>query len=149
MKVKIRRAKEADLPELVDLLKQLFTIESAFEVNEKKHEQALRMLLGESDRYILLVAQVSEKVIGMCSVQVLISTAEGGRAGLVEDLVVTQRYRGKGIGHQLLDGVKEWAGRHGLTRLQLLTDRANRPAQAFYHDAGWRHTGMIALRKSV
>ena len=38
----------------------------------------------------------------MCTVQTLISTAEGGPVGLVEDVIVRADYRGHGIGARLL-----------------------------------------------
>jgi hypothetical protein len=44
--------------------------------------------------------------------------------------------------------ISTWADRHGLTRLQLLADRNNRPALDFYARLGWRQTQLICLRRS-
>jgi len=38
----------------------------------------------------------------MCSIQILISTAEGGKVALLEDLVVAENFRNMGIGTKLL-----------------------------------------------
>lgn len=46
-------------------------------------------------------------IVGMATIQTLISTAEGGRVGLVEDVVVDESFRGKGIGKLLLAGIEE------------------------------------------
>ena len=83
----------------------------------------------------------------MATLQVVISTAEGGPAGLIEDVVVGESHRGCGLGQALMDHLVAWAGERGLTRLQLLADRDNRPALDFYRKQGWTMTSLIALRK--
>lgn len=47
------------------------------------------------DAHVVSVGNVMQ-VIGTVSVQGLISTAEGGRVGLVEDVVVSPFHRGRG-----------------------------------------------------
>lgn len=105
------------------------------------------LLAGSPERALVLVAESRREVVGMVTVQTLISTAEGGRVGLVEDLVVDGRFRSQGIGRRLLEEVIAWAGKAGLTRIQLLADQVNAPALRFYHHAGWSRTGMICIRK--
>ena len=56
------------------------------------------MLDGCGKHRCIKVAEIDGAVRGMCTVQLVISTAEGGLAGLVEDLVVDRTYRGQGIG---------------------------------------------------
>ncbi|NTW67765.1 MAG: GNAT family N-acetyltransferase, partial [Nitrospirae bacterium] len=108
----------------------------------------LEMLLaGPPERALVLVAESNGEVVGMVTVQTLISTAEGGRVGLVEDLVVDGRFRSQGTGRRLLEEVIAWAGKAGLTRIQLLADQANASALRFSHHAGWSRTGMICIRK--
>ena len=55
------------------------------------------MLLAH-ETAIILVAEAAGQVIGMCSGQLTISTAEGGFALLVEDVVVAGPWQGKGVG---------------------------------------------------
>ena len=86
-------------------------------------------------------------VVGMCSVQTHISTAEGGPAGIVEDVVVHRDHRGRGIGGSLLGSAMAWCTKQGITRLTLLADRDNAPALQFYFSRGWTGTGLICLRK--
>ncbi|MEJ2158151.1 MAG: GNAT family N-acetyltransferase [Desulfobacteraceae bacterium] len=93
------------------------------------------------------MAEVGGKVVGMCSVQMLISTAMGGWSALVEDMVVEERCRGAGIGRQLMDAIVQWVRAHGGTRLQLLADRTNFSALDFYNRMGWRPTQLICLRR--
>jgi GNAT superfamily N-acetyltransferase len=102
---------------------------------------------GESHRIIL--AESDANIIGMCSVQTVISTAEGGPATLVEDVVVKEGWQGQGIGKKLLAAVETWCAQRGIKRLQLLADYKNQPALDFYAKLGWQKTQLIGLRKFV
>ena len=66
----------------------------------------------------------------------------------VEDVVVDQEQRGRGIGAALLDQLKVWAEYNGLARLQLAADRDNSAALGFYTDKGWKQTNLGLLRYS-
>lgn len=147
--VTIRPAGPADVEALVGLLQELFAIEHDFCFDPDKHRQGLQCLLANVDGCCVLVAERQAEVVGMVTAQVVISTAEGGAVGWVEDLVVRYDCRGQGIGRKLLASIETWAERKGLTRLQLLADRDNRPALRFYDDAGWERTRLIGLRRSL
>ena len=146
--ITIRTAKPSDIPQLVELLKELFIIEADFDFDEDKQAHGLNLLLN-SDKDCILVAQLlnDNKVLGMCTVQTLISTAEGGPVGLLEDLVVAAEFRNQGIGAKLLVEAVNWAECQGLKRLQLLADKNNLPALNFYQKQGWNSTQLVCLRK--
>ena len=78
---------------LVALLRQLFAIEEDFRIDEERQRRGLAMLL-DNPQALILVAEAAGRVIGMCSGQLLVSTAEGGPALLVEDVVVAEGFRG-------------------------------------------------------
>ena len=141
----VRRAREADLDPLVLLLRALFAIEADFAVDEAKQRRGLGLLL-EDDRACLLVAEAESGVVGMCSGQLVISTAEGGPSLLVEDVVVHESFRGRGIGRLLMEELTGWARASNASRLQLLADRHNTPALDFYRRLGWEGTNLICLR---
>ena len=148
MNVTIRHGRLSDVTRMAELLGVLFSIESGFTPSRSLQQRGLEMLLaGPPEGSLVLVAESRSEVVGMVTVQTLISTAEGGRVGLVEDLVVDGRFRSQGTGRRLLEEVIAWAGKTGLTRIQLLADQANAPALRFYHHAGWSRTGMICIRK--
>ncbi len=142
----IRFALESDLPHLVALLQDLFAVEADFQGDPAKQELGLRLLLKNPGCHIW-VAEEGGRIVGMCTLQVLISPAEGGRVGLIEDVVVSSDRRGFGVGRKLLAALETWAGEHGLNRLQLLADRDNPPALDFYRRLDWKKTQLIALRK--
>lgn len=131
---------------MVSLLEELFAIEVDFRADPTKQAAGLRSLLQCSTGQVW-VAERRGQLAGMITLQILISTAEGGPVGLIEDLVVSKGWRGQGLGHRLLATAEAWAQQQGLCRLQLLADRENRPALDFYQRLGWQRTHLIALRK--
>jgi GNAT superfamily N-acetyltransferase len=144
----VRNATHQDIPALVSLLEALFSIEDDFSIDpEKLYRGVLMMLDGCGKHRCILVAQMDGRVIGMSSVQTVISTAEGGAVGIIEDVVIEQGWRGKGVGSGLLRSIEAWADQHGLLRLQLLADKKNFPALQFYRNRGWEGTDLICLRR--
>ncbi|MDD3813509.1 MAG: GNAT family N-acetyltransferase [Desulfocapsaceae bacterium] len=148
VKASIRNAEPADLDSLIYLLAALFAIEEDFIFDESRQRRGLTLMLG-NERGCVLVAEAGGQVVGMCSGQLLISTAEGGLSLLVEDVVVHERWRGLGVGRQLIEAISDWARANKVSRLQLLADRNNIPALDFYRSLGWQTTELICLRTSV
>ncbi len=146
MAVRIRPATTSDVPVLVQLLGDLFSIEADFTPDADAQRVGLALMLADPRRRMVLVAERAGAVVGMVTGQLLVSTAEGGHSVLVEDMVVERTLRGHGIGRKLLDAIEAWATERGATRLQLLADRENGPALAFYDRAGWGATRLVCMR---
>ncbi len=146
--VSIRPAEPADLDSLISLLAVLFSIEQDFVFDESRQRRGLAMML-ENERARVLIAEAEGQVVGMCTGQFLVSTAEGGLSLLVEDVVVDEQWRGRGIGRLLMAAISDWARANKVSRLQLLADRNNVPALDFYRILGWQTTELICLRSSL
>jgi GNAT superfamily N-acetyltransferase len=146
--VHIRDAVSDDIDGMIPLLKELFSKEADFCFNEAMQRRGLAMMLEPCESRRILVACAGSRIIGMASIQTLISTAEGGLSGIVEDVVVTPEWRGKRIGRCLLETINAWAQTKGLKRIQLLADTTNTPALEFYRNSGWITTQLICLRKT-
>ena len=143
----IRPAGQDDLDTMVVLLQALFTTEKDFTPDPERQRQGLaRFLAGCGKHRCILVAEADKRVVAMATVQVLISTAQGGLVGLVEDVVVQEGFRGRGVGRRLVNALVDWAADRGLTRLQLLADDRNRPVLDFYRKMGWHTTQLLCLR---
>jgi ribosomal protein S18 acetylase RimI-like enzyme len=146
----IRDAGFEDIDDLVGLLEQLFSIETDFEFNPKKHCKGLALMLeGCGKHRAVKVAVHGNKIVGMCTAQTRISTAAGGVSAVLEDLVVTEDYQGQGIGSALLDQIHLWAAKRGITRLQLLADKNNTSALDFYSSRKWQQTDLICLTRTI
>jgi GNAT superfamily N-acetyltransferase len=148
--ITIRSACPRDISRMALLLSELFSIEKDFAPDREKQVQGISSLVADqSGRSRVFVAEQAGVVVGMATVQTLISTAEGGCVGLVEDVIVDRDKQRQGIGTRLLDAVAEWSWQRGLRRLQLVADRENLSAIDFYIRRGWNGTQLICLRRQL
>jgi GNAT superfamily N-acetyltransferase len=147
--VTIAPASEADIPELIDLLAVLFSIEQDFSPDPDKQRRGLATLLASPTGHIAIARDTTSRAVGMATAQLVISTAEGAPSAWVEDVVVREDFRGKGLGRALLDAVLAWARSQGALRAQLLADLDNAPALAFYDRVGWQPTRLGAWRRML
>lgn len=143
----IRKAESQDTSGMLSLLKELFSIEEDFVFDAEKAKKGLELILKDGKRSLIMLAEENKEIIGMASVQLVISTAEGGYSGLIEDVVVKKALRGKGVGRKLLESIETWARENNVKRIQLLADKSNAPALNFYKKNSWDSTSMICLRK--
>lgn len=146
----IRNAELADIESLVRLLEQLFSIEKDFKFNAETHFRGLRLMLDGCHRHrAVKVAVCHNEIVGMCTAQTRISTAKGSITAVLEDLVVDQDHRHQGIGQGLLSEMDQWARKRGIGHLQLLADKDNSSALAFYKRHEWQPTNLICLTRNV
>jgi len=144
--VKIRKAIQKDIPSLLLLLQQLFSIEEDFTFVPDRQQAGLLLLLSKTNA-IVVAAEKDDKIIGMATGQLVISTAEGGASLWIEDVVVDKQHQKRGIGSQLLLEVAAWGKEQGAHRTQLLADKNNSTAIRFYKNNNWQQTALICLRK--
>jgi ribosomal protein S18 acetylase RimI-like enzyme len=139
-------AKNADLPRLVELLGILFESEAEFARDAEKQRAGLQAILADPSKGRIFVARDGRELVAMASLLYTISTAEGGKAALFEDLVVAPEHRKRGIGEALLKHVVAQARAEGVLRITLLTDMQNERAQAMYRRVGFAGSPMKPMR---
>ena len=147
--IKIGFATPNDLPHLADLLAELFTMESDFGPDRVKQLRGLQLILDSPGAGRLFVLHVGGKVAGMANALITISTSEGGRVLLLEDVIVIGEHRGRGLGSCLVAHVLNWAHEQGMARVTLLADRDNQAALGFYRKLGFEYSQMTVLRKNI
>lgn len=76
-----------------------------------------------------------EQILGMASVSVIFGAGIGKNAYL-EDFVVDQSARGKGIGNILFNAYEDWAREKGCKNLEFTCGQGREAAQQFYRDHG-------------
>ena len=121
----IEQATLEDLPQLTDLLFDLFTSEADFVPNRAKQMRGLRLILEQPNRGRIFVLRQNGMILGMINLLFTISTAEGGFVILLEDVIVHRDQRGQGLGGQAAQA------RHRLREEERLPAHhpAHRPAQ--------------------
>jgi GNAT superfamily N-acetyltransferase len=140
---RIDKARSDDIPALVFLLGELFSIERDFAPEPTRQARGLLLLLQATDRATVQVARDDAgRPVGMATAQLVISSAEGAPSAWIEDVIVASYARGRGVGRALLEAVLGWAREHGATRAQLLVDLDNPPALEFYQHLNWEITRL-------
>ena len=144
--IKFDVATQKDLPRLVELLGILFESEAEFAANSEKQRVGLQAILADPAKGRIYVAREGRDVVAMASLLYTISTAEGGKAALFEDLVTAPEHRKRGIGAALLKHVIEQARAEGVLRITLLTDLENDTALGLYRKLGFVDSPMQPMR---
>lgn len=149
MEIKISQAEYRDLDQLADLLAELFTLENDFCPDREKQLHGLRLILDNPALGRLFVLRDQDRVAGMANLLITVSTAEGCRVAVLEDVIIGNEYRGKGLGRRLVEHVLAWAKTDGMTRITLLADRDNKTALGFYRKLGFEYSQMVVLRRRL
>ena len=146
----VEQATLLDLPQLTDLLHELFTMEaemeSDFQPNRAKQMRGLQLILEQPNRGRIFVLRHNGMILGMINLLFTISTAEGGFVALLEDVIVHREHRRQGIGAKLLKHAIDYAKTKNFLRITLLTDRLNEDSQHFFKKQGFFTSSMVPMR---
>jgi GNAT superfamily N-acetyltransferase len=147
MMTHIRLAIQKDCPRLLELINELALYEKApleVTVTLKEFEDAG---FGDKPVWKAFVAEQEGKIIGLALYYVRYSTWKGCRLYL-EDLVVTEECRGKGIGKSLFDRIVVEAKEQGFNGMTWQVLDWNDPALNFYKkyeaniEPGWLNASL-------
>ena len=143
MSITIRRSVKEDCPRLLELVKELAEYERAPDEVTVTLEHFIESGFGEKPVWLAFVAEeVGGKVAGFALYYIRYSTWKGQRMYL-EDILVTNEMRGKGIGKLLFDRLIEEAKEKKFSGIVWQVLDWNEPAINFYKkynasfDAGW------------
>jgi GNAT superfamily N-acetyltransferase len=125
----IRPASEADAGAVADLLPHL-----GYEVTQQVAQRLARLL--SSRHHAVVVAQVSDQLVGLCMLAVVSHLATSGYAEVLE-LVVNAAVQGQGVGTSLLREGEAWARRQGCQRVRLRSGVHRTEAHQFYERRGY------------
>lgn len=129
--VSIRKGAKADLPRVLELIKELALYEKSPHEVMNTVEQMERDGFGPTPIYGLFVAENENGVVGISIFYWRYSTWKGKRLYL-EDIVVTEQERGKGIGKLLFDRTMQHALDEGCSGMMWQVLEWNEPAINFY-----------------
>lgn len=147
--ISLRQAVAADVSQLCELLALLFTQEADFTPDAERQARGLRLIIGQPEVGRIFCATDGDRIVGMVSILFTVSTAEGGRAAWLEDMVVHPTRRGQGLGERLLHEAIRGARADGCSRITLLTDATNSSAMRFYGRAGFARSQMVPFRLNL
>jgi GNAT superfamily N-acetyltransferase len=147
MEINIRRTVKEDCPRLLELVKELATYERAPNEVTVTLEHFAESGFGKNPVWWAFVAEVDGIIAGFALYYVRYSTWKG-QAMYLEDILVTNSMRGKGIGKLLFDRLIEEAKEKKFHRIVWQVLEWNDPAINFYKkynadfDSEWVNCSM-------
>ncbi len=143
----LRAATKEDCPQLMELIKELAVYEKEPDAVTVSMEHFVDSGFGASPVWWAIVAEVEGKIVGCALYYIRYSTWKGQRMYL-EDLIVNEAWRGKGIGKQLLDELIQIAKEKSYSGIMWQVLDWNEPAINFYKkynasfDEGWLNVNV-------
>ena len=135
MKVILRKAIASDSKALLALIKELAVFEKEPESVHITEEDIRTYGFESPSKFNCFVAEVNGVVVGMALYYPRFSTWKGPTLHL-EDLIVSEAYKGKGIGTQLYTAFIQEAYSLGVARIEWNVLDWNAPAISFYEKSG-------------
>jgi GNAT superfamily N-acetyltransferase len=127
----INEAETNDIPSILNLIKELAIYERAEGEVVVSEESLLADGFGKNKLFTCFVARLNNQVEGIALVYTKFSTWKG-RCVFLEDIIVSESQRGKGIGSALFKRVIEYSKEVNAGRLEWQVLDWNEPAIAFY-----------------
>jgi GNAT superfamily N-acetyltransferase len=131
MKTVVRRATKDDCPRLLELIQELATYEKAPDEVTVTLDHFAESGFGKQPVWWAFVAEVDERIVGFALYYIRYSTWKG-QAMYLEDILITNEMRGKGIGKLLFDRLIEEAKEKKFNRIIWQVLDWNEPAINFY-----------------
>ena len=133
--VTIRTAQSDDVEKLPEAYEWLFAPPGSRPADWDRAIAVERLhgVINNAERSTIFVAvDDAGTVAGFCSVYRDIDSVRFGPRAWVEDLAVDPQGRSQGVGKQLLDAARGWAGEHGAVHLELDSGDGRADAHRFY-----------------
>ena len=140
MTISVRRGTAADVPAMMELVRELALYEKAPNEVTNTEERMLSEGFGENPIFGSFVAEVDGRIVGISIYYYRYSTWKGKRMYL-EDLIVTESMRGLGLGKILFEATIEEGKAIGCSGMMWQVLDWNEPSINFYKRYGTRFDG--------
>lgn len=126
----LEKLKIEDLSQVVELHRTLIPFEISYDKSLETYNEILT-----NENYYLVVAKEDDEVIGsalgICCKCLAVSFL------VIEDVIVKEGIRGKGIGRQLMGALDEFAKRNNCAYAILVSSAHRKAAHKFYEKSGF------------
>ncbi len=135
--ITIRSATEADAEALAELGRELAQALSYYTIPDLEAcLRNARQALGDP-RETIYVAEVYGRPVGMCHLTVRQPISDHAPVALIDELIVTEAFRGRDVGRKLVEEARRFALQRGCVELEVGTAAENTGPCAFYRAVGF------------
>jgi ribosomal protein S18 acetylase RimI-like enzyme len=138
--LQIRPVAEGDYDDIYRLYRQLISSNRC--QSENDFARIFKSLLNSQEREAF-VATVHNRVIGFVTLYYLDVFHYGGQVASIQELVVTEEFRGRGVGQALVEFVKKQTAERNCHGLEVATDLWQGGAKSFYKRCGFQGRSLM------
>ncbi|MBI3520672.1 MAG: GNAT family N-acetyltransferase [Bacteroidetes bacterium] len=131
MNIEIRKGTRTDIPQALNLVRELAIYEKAPNEVEVTIDEMTEWGFGTDKQFDFYVALLDGVIVGMALYYFKYSTWKG-KCLFLEDIIVTEAHRGKGLGKLLFDKVVQVSKEMKVRRMEWQVLDWNTPAIEFY-----------------
>jgi GNAT superfamily N-acetyltransferase len=139
LSIAIRAAQTPDVPRLTELI-----IELGHPIEEAQVRRNLENL-GRNGM-LPLVATDGDEVVGMCGVSTTVTVHRNAPVGRISLMIVTERYRGHGIGALLVAEAETRLASLGCEFVEVTSNMRRDRAHSFYEKLGYERTSFRFMK---
>jgi len=132
MNILIRKATENDYADIVQLIQEFAT----FQNMPEKMTNSVERIMRESEHFDCLVAETKDENIVGYATYFFAYFTWSGKCLYMDDLFVKEKFRGNGIGKELMRAVLDFAKKAKCHKIRWQVSKWNKKAQQFYKNRG-------------
>lgn len=146
--MEIRRCLETDIPEILELLYELGRPKPKNSIEKESFRHTIEKYISDSDKEIM-VAVDDGKIFGMISMMILPRLNHATAEMYVPELVVSEKYRGKGVGKKLINSCILLSKSRKCHRIRLESGNVRKESHKFYEHLGFEQKSLSFSLNSV
>ena len=143
--MEVRFARQGDKKQVLGLLDE-FGVEVKKKIRHSAKSEAQKIggrifdeIIRRKDTMIFLAIE-EENVVGLATFYLLPNIRHGWHRGHIEDFIVSEKARRKGIGSAIMDAVKTYCRKNNIKVIKLDSGLELKEAHKFYEKHGGKHT---------
>jgi PhnO protein len=141
----IRAVTTSDISQVYQLILQLQKFAGVEVTPEGAFRRKFKEVL-ESPYFQIFVAEDSGVIQGTLSIWLRENLFHGGQVALIDELIIGEESRGRGIGSQLVDHAVAYCADLGCEEVEVSTEMGNQSARNFYQKHGFIEQGVLLER---